>query len=176
MDGKLVYLLSSVKSRILWIFYVLYFRILCVFCVSSRLQIFYKLSNVRSLVTVFAGRKKSLFRSLFLNGYQNLNLRKHGVTMDDVEHFWLQNDVEIYLALIILMLLTRKLIAEWTRFSIVFMISSSRQLEIAGKSERKQKEKRKEMRGFGKWEVSPRDWKLQNIKLFTWNYADLVGW
>lgn len=65
--------------------------------------------------------------------------------------------MEIYLALIILMLLTRKLIAEWTRFSIVFMISSSRQLEIVGKSERKQKEKRKEMRGFGKWEVSPRD-------------------
>lgn len=65
--------------------------------------------------------------------------------------------MEIYLALIILMLLTRKLIAEWTRFSIVFMISSSRQLEIAGKSKRKQKEKRKEMRGFGKWEVSPRD-------------------
>lgn len=65
--------------------------------------------------------------------------------------------MEIYLALIILILLTRKLIAEWTRFSIVFMISSSRQLEIVGKSERKQKEKRKEMRGFGKWEVSPRD-------------------
>lgn len=56
---------------------------------------------------VFAGWKKSLFRFIFLNAYQNLNLRKHGlgVTMDDVEHFWLKNNVEIYLVLIILIII-----------------------------------------------------------------------
>ena len=46
---------------------------------------------------------------------------------------------------------------------------------MLSKKKKKEKKREKKSEDLENGRFLLRDWKLQNIKLFTWNYADLVG-